>query len=256
MSRRPRRDLSSIEVHIDPNDPKTGGLGSGRQEDGGGPLHGGLTLMNRFRAEIRDPAIPYSVAMTLRARGGRLACEEISLQEVDPESPPITGVGLRAITIDSYVSRVREVLGEVGGGLLIAKQETGPRVTKASGPVAPEKWEEFEAAQERSEQREKITTQLVADHYREAMASGDPTVNRRPTQAVADRLGVSRGHVSRLLTQARRQGVLGKAQRGQAGELRFDLSTADGIQGAIGAIEAAAAEGIGRLSRRKESDDG
>lgn len=214
--RRPSRDISAIEVRIDPNDPKTGGLGSGRPEEGGGPLHGGLHLQNRFKAAIRDPAVPYSIAMTLRARDGRLACEEISLQELETDSPPVTGVGLRSVVIDSYVTRVREALGEVGGALLIAKREQGKHGV-ASGPVSPDTWEEFDGAQRRSQRPEKITTQVVVDYYQDALASPDPELNRRPTQAVADRLGISRGHASKLLTQARREGLLGAAERGKAG---------------------------------------
>jgi hypothetical protein len=45
----------------------------------------------------------------------------------------------------------------------------------------------------------------VARCYREALA--DPELKRRPTAAVAERLNASRGHISRVLTAARRQGL-------------------------------------------------
>lgn len=224
--RPPRRDLSLIQVDIDPNDPDTGGLGSGRTSEGGGPLQGGLHLQNRFRVVVQDPAVPYIIKMTLRARDGRLACEEIALRESGAEGPAVTGAGLRSVVIDSYLIRVREELGGVGGALLIAKRETEGGTTAISGPVSQGEWRDFEEAQALTEQRGKITAETVADLYRDALASPDPSLNRRPTQAVADRLGISRGHASKLLTQARRDGLLGSAQRGKAG-VKLDSKPAD-----------------------------
>lgn len=201
-TRQPRRDPSSVAVTIRPENPETGTFGNGSPEDGGGPLQGGLHLKNRFVAEIQDPAVPYSVVLTLRARDGRLAVEGMTLREVSAESPPVTGVGLRSMTLDTYVSRVREVLGEDGEDALVTREPGRPKKAQLGKTALG-----------------KVTTQVVADFYRDALSSPDPQVNRRPTQAVADRLGLSRGYVSRLLTQARQEGLLGTAQRGQAGEM-------------------------------------
>lgn len=59
-----------------------------------------------------------------------------------------------------------------------------------------------------------MSLRRVVDLYREAVAVGD----WHPTKTVAEGLGYSRGHISRLLSQARREGLLGPAHRGVAGE--------------------------------------
>jgi hypothetical protein len=64
----------------------------------------------------------------------------------------------------------------------------------------------FEAAQRT---RRTLTTQQVAEVCREALGSRDPDVRRQPTEAAAARLGYSGGHVSRMLTRARREGLPG-----------------------------------------------
>jgi hypothetical protein len=56
----------------------------------------------------------------------------------------------------------------------------------------------------------------VAREYRRALAN--PQTRRRATQTVANKLGYERGHITRLLTEARKLGLLGPARRGQAGE--------------------------------------
>ena len=55
----------------------------------------------------------------------------------------------------------------------------------------------------------RLTPALAADAYREALASPDPRTRLRPTSAAAEKLGASRGHVSRLISTARAQGVTG-----------------------------------------------
>jgi hypothetical protein len=62
------------------------------------------------------------------------------------------------------------------------------------------------------------TLPLVVEEYRKALHDPDPAVRNAPTQTVADRLGFKRGHVSRLLSAARQEGLLGAASPGVAGE--------------------------------------
>lgn len=77
-------------------------------------------------------------------------------------------------------------------------------------PVMPDEWESFDFAQvRRAVHATKITTQMAADAYLAALASPDPGQNQRPTAAAAEKLGASRGHISRLLSQARREGIEG-----------------------------------------------
>jgi hypothetical protein len=170
--------------------------------------------MNRFTADVRDPALPYHVTMTLRARDGWLSCEAITLRET-PDGPPVTGVALRSVIVDSYVRLIREEVGGAGGAFLINKVTTRTEDTLAWEPPSEREWDALEAGQSRH--KTKITTQLVAQSYREALA--DATTSRRATAAVAEHLHISRGHASKLISQARAEGLLGPAARGQSGEI-------------------------------------
>ena len=54
----------------------------------------------------------------------------------------------------------------------------------------------------------RVTMQMVADAYNEARDSKDHSQYSRPVAAVADRYGMSRSQVSRLLSHARQQGLV------------------------------------------------
>jgi 8-oxo-dGTP pyrophosphatase MutT (NUDIX family) len=201
MSPRTARDQAAISVDIE-----SGSIGSGKPEQGGGHLAGGLTLLNRFRAHIEDPAVPYLVVLTVVARAGWLACESVTITE-KPGGPAVTAMALRSMTLSLYIQRVREELGEYAGGALITKESGRTENTISFEPPSDADWDALDFAQRRRSAQ--LTTELVAACYREALASPDPEQNRRPTAAVADRLNASRGHISRLLTQARREGLPG-----------------------------------------------
>jgi hypothetical protein len=211
VSPRTARDQAAISVVIHP-----GNLGSGKPEQGGGQLAGGLTLMNRFLADIEDPAVPYLIKLTVAARAGWLACESVTITE-RPGGPAVTAMALRSMTLSLYIQRVREELGEYGGAFLITKEAARTANTISFEPPSDSEWDALDFAQRRRSAQ--LTTELVAACYREALASPDPEQNRRPTAAVAERLNASRGHISRLLTQARREGLPGlgptRAPRGK-----------------------------------------
>lgn len=196
MPRPPAFD-KSVSVTI-----RGGDLGTGRAEEGGGPLEGGLTLLNRFDAEINDPGLPYLVTLTLVAHERQLVAESLRLTMREGRAPkPITSEGLRAVKVAAYVARVRSELGSLGGGFLIVREETGLGSVTWSG-VPSDDWSRFDQAQ-RSRRDPAEVLPVVAALYREAMGSSDPQVSGAPTQYVADKLHYSRGHAARLVTQAR-----------------------------------------------------
>jgi hypothetical protein len=183
------------------------GVGSGLPEQGGGPLRGGMTLMNRFTADIEDPQVPHDITIIVGAHDGWLACEAVMVRET-PDGPPVTGVTLRSVLLGLYMQRIREELADHLGGALIMK-ETGrtDRTVSFDLPVSEQDWEGLDIAQLRRATR--LTPELAAEAYKEALASADPEQNQRPTAAAAEKLGASRGHISRLLTEARRAGIEG-----------------------------------------------
>ena len=208
MSPRTARDAATITVDIPTQD-----VGSGRPEDGGGPLRGGLHLQNRLTVIITDPAVPYDITLTVAAQDGWLVCESATISK-RPAGPAVTPMAVRSMTLSLYVQRIREELGEhFGAGYVTSPVMDSGRWRSFDFPVLPQEWDALDFAQRRREAQ--LTTELVAQYYREALASPDPGVNRRPTAAVAERLHASRGHISRLLTQARNEGLPGLGPRRQ-----------------------------------------
>ncbi|HMH92222.1 MAG TPA: hypothetical protein VK586_14195, partial [Streptosporangiaceae bacterium] len=139
---------------------------------------------------------------------GALACESVTISE-KPGGPPVTSLTLRSALISLYLQRIRDTLGSHHGGDLVVREtyrdDSAGRINYA-GPM-PDEWRDFDIAQVRKATR--LTPELAAAAYREALASADPDVRQAPTAATAKKLGASRGHVSRLLTQARRDGIEG-----------------------------------------------
>lgn len=207
MSPRVNRDVDAIGVEID-----SPSIGNGTEAEGGGPLRGGLTLANRFTAVITDPEVPYEITMSVRARDGWLACERVELSE-QPGGPAINGAAVRGITLSLYLQRIRQELGQAAGfGLILKEVSRTERTVGFDLPllVLGDELEAFNFGQmRRAVHATKITPEMAAEAYLEALASPDPEQNRRPTAAAADKLGASRGHISRLISEARKNGIPG-----------------------------------------------
>jgi hypothetical protein len=220
VSPRTARDSGAINVVIHP-----GNLGSGRPEQGGGKLRGGLVLMNRFKVDIEDPAVPYDIHLTVGARDGWLACEVVTIGTKEG-GPAVTSLAIRNVALGVYVQRIREELQlYMGALLLMVEAGRAEGVVHYEPPMHPEDWDSFDVAQlRRAARAATLTPEMAAEAYREALASPDPAQNKRPTAAAAEKLGVSRGHVSRLVTQARREGSPGlgptRAPRGKGAKDR------------------------------------
>ena len=181
-------------------------------------MEGGITLVRRFEAEVDDLALPYLLNLTVGVHRRRLAIEGALILQRRGGSP-VTSAGLRLVVLDAYLGAVRKELGALSGAFLLATvKERTPRSVSWS-PPSVEEWLRFEDEQRRSLPRRE-TLHMVAEAYQEALADPDPEVFRKPTAAVAKRLHYSRGHISRLLTEAResKPPLLGPAHTGRAGE--------------------------------------
>lgn len=205
VSPRTARDSAAINVDIHP-----GYIGRGLPEEGGGKLRGGLVLTNRFTVEVEDPAVPYDLHLTVGARDGWLACEVVTVK-ARAGGPAVTSLSIRHVALGVYVQRIREELQlYMGALLLMVETERTENVVHFEPPMHPEEWDTFNLAQVRRAARAAtLTPEMAAEAYREALASPDPEQNKRPTAAAAEKLGVSRGHISRLVSQARREGSPG-----------------------------------------------
>jgi hypothetical protein len=185
-------------VHLSIN----GTAGTGGPGSGGGMLHGGLKLLGQLTVDVADPAVPYDIRMVVVARDGWLACDSVTVASRG-DGPPVTGAAMRVPKLAAYLSQARDELGgQLGAGLIVHVNRVTEHAT-SYGFASPADWDRLDFAQRR--RAAQLTPELVAACYREALA--DPEQSRRPTAAVAERLHASRGHISRVLTAARRQGL-------------------------------------------------
>lgn len=201
------------------------------REPRGGPdwarrLDGGWTFDSDFAVTIDDPDLEHLIELVVTATEGRLVADSITVRRRDHTSHAVDGEVLRGLPIASYVqqavaSYVQQAAASLDPDLhlfpaRITRTDVGGILFKALGPE-----EQLAAAQanQSSGRRGKAQTLAeVARLYREALAHPEAIVRDAPTQYVADRLPCSRGHASRLVTEARRAGQLGPARRNRAGE--------------------------------------
>lgn len=172
---------------------------------GGGPLRSGVTLRHRLTADIEDPALPdYAITVTVNARDGFIVAESITVAE-RPDGPPLASAAVRQTGLSLYVQRIREEIPRQVPLILMREKRRSEHAVVYTFAAAEEDWDSF--AQLRRATR--LTPELAAEAYLEALESPDPDKNRKPTQAAAAKLGISRGHAGRLITEARKKGVPG-----------------------------------------------
>ena len=123
---------------------------------------------------------------------------------------------LRAVTVRSYLAEIRRHLASSAGGLVILRLAEQFADSFALEPLSEEDAAALEARHRRPQAE---TLPRVAAAYRRALASDEEGEREAPTQFVADQLGYSRGHASRLVSDARKQGLLGPTSPGRAGEV-------------------------------------
>ncbi len=216
---RPPAPSQRAQVHILRPEPG----GRWKPGEGGGPLGGGLWLLRRFTADVDDPDQPYVVTLTVEAQQKRMVPVAMKLS-TRHGGDVITSTSLRAVKVDACMAAIRKQLGAWGGGAVVARRVTGKRFTDpiyADSGIAnlpftewhstgPGMWEELEDGHRRR-RPPSDTLPVVAETYRAALDSADPWVAAAPTQYVADTLLYSRGHAARLVSQARKEGLLGEA---------------------------------------------
>lgn len=181
----------------------------------GGPLEGGLRLAAALTFDVTDSELPYDVTMTVGAFEGRLVCQRLELAQ-RRNGPPVTTEGQRLVTVDAYLDAARAAAIKSGGVAFLAPVAGVPG---AFEPATPEQWDAFDRAQRPRRPIDDVLPRVAAE-YRKALRSPDPTIAKAPTEAVARALHYSRGHASRLVTAARKAGLLDPSRgRGRPGEV-------------------------------------
>lgn len=189
----------------------------------GGPfqrVEGGWVLERPFRVHVQDSAVPsLIIVLDIEASGGRLLARSVYIERRKAPGR-VDGTALRQLPIEQYLSHaLKAAMGPpTAGGLPLVRpvvMQTATSVTtRLTGTV--ENFESLNAGQTRRRPGREAMERVVAA-YKEALA--DPDTSRSPTETARKKTGYTHGHVSRLLTQARKEGLLGPARPGRPGEV-------------------------------------
>jgi hypothetical protein len=154
-----------------------------------------------FRMEVDDPAYPFTLTLDVSVEYGRLVCDRVEARR-RPGSPPITTSALR-IPLGAYLDgalAMHPKIEPAGTGYVASTDE---RLDAYANIVRRER----KVGRERLEQ--------VVAAYRQAREELGP---RGAVSLVCNREHLSRGYVSKLLSEARDAGLLRPDEIGVGGQ--------------------------------------
>ena len=140
----------------------------------------------------------FVLELTVRIVNRKPVCDVLKISARDG-GPRVTAAALREIPLAAVQDRMLEGLG------------FPYRVIKGENVEIPTN--SMIEARAKKESRTIVLPRIV-EAYRDAIARGSTS----PTLDVATQLHYARGYVSRMLSEARREGLLGPARPGVAGE--------------------------------------
>jgi len=187
---------------------------------GAGAVGGGLALFGPLQCRLDDPGSPFLLIATVGSHQSSLAFLSLELERRDSASPAVTSQTIRDLPLAGYLALARAELLATGRNLGTVKEvyaEQGARDgANADGPwthyrITPAKLSDLERARSLAPFRAAKAELLpkVASEYQAIMSDeAQAPLRRRATQEIANRLGYTRGHVSRLLSEARHAGML------------------------------------------------
>lgn len=192
-----------------------------RLEDGDrlAPLQGGWVLQCPLRAVVTDSKLPgYEIELEVEADEGQLVARQVVVRR-GAGSAPVSGSTLRQLRVAEQIAHVLKAATELYDGdapPIRPRVDSGPGwvTTRLAGSATEQ--ERLRRAQTGRRASDQVMQEIVAA-YREAQ--GDLLTSHHPTKAVAERLNYSKGHVSRVLSEARKAGLLGPARPGRPGEV-------------------------------------
>jgi hypothetical protein len=156
------------------------------------PMGAGVLAPQRFFARIDDPQLPVVVELDVDVQDGRYVATRMTLV-ARKRTQPVSSDTLRMIPISELVTRAA-VQAPVG--------------TSHASPLGDKT-----AAEIRAMGLTDDVLEAIASTYRMAVLCNIPA-----TEAVAERLEVSRATAGRWIARARERGYLAPARVGQSGE--------------------------------------
>jgi hypothetical protein len=150
------------------------------------------------RAVVGFEGFTIKIVVTIRSRQPQ--CEVLTVESRGGQLP-VTATTLRAIPVASIVEQV--MLGVFGSPFRLVDGRPAPVSTQSA----------IEEREQRMPRR--LLMPRVVDEYRSAVRAQ----SRRPIQDVAELLGYQPKYISKLVNEARKDGLLGPARLGKSGEL-------------------------------------
>lgn len=189
-------------------------------------LGGGLYMAQDLAVRVDDPEQPHVVELVIVPWQGRLEAGRVTVTRRDDASPPVDHKALRfplaAYVAGAVAEYLRRPTSDPEHLLLIARIGRGyagrPTSFQAFGPDDQEQAANTIPQTQGERRGKRANLERAAELYREALR--DPLHCRAPTQYVAVKEHWSRGHASRLVTEARKAGLLGPPRGTRGGELR------------------------------------
>jgi hypothetical protein len=150
--------------------------------------------------------LPYEVKVGVRMYSGGPRAERVELVQLKddrgrPTGPHVTGTALRELALTDLLGRAVEEAVTVAENITRDERGHGATLRTATAAERGRFVTEYRRSGRKRPSEQRLET--VAEVYRRALVLGD-----RPTQAVADELGVARSTAGRLVSQAREHGYL------------------------------------------------
>jgi hypothetical protein len=162
--------------------------------------HGVYLPSTKVRAEARVSGLKVTLVVEIKDR--QPCCAQLTVESVHQRAP-VTGTTLREIPLAAIMDHV--ISGVFGTPFRFEGPKRVPISTQQS----------IDARSDRMPRR--VLMPKVVDAYREAMAN--PATRAKPILTVAEQLGgYQPAYISKLVSEARREGLLGRARPGIAGE--------------------------------------
>jgi hypothetical protein len=164
----------------------------------------------QLTAEVNDPEISYDLVMQIAMVHGKPVCTSLTAGRREG-GPPVTRQGLNSLPVNRLVRQAVSVG-------MTRKAGEGPGFRAWDWPAPPGAAESALRELARSGGRPADGSTQDRMHEAVTMYRDLLGLDPRPTTTIARELQISVSYASQLLTRARKQGLLGAAIPGRAGE--------------------------------------
>lgn len=173
-------------------------------------LDGRDIAIPEIEASIDGPELPYRLHLVIAVVHGRPVCTSLTAERL-PDGAPVTRRGLNSLPVDKLVRMAAAQSAATisrGDGWTSYDLVTPEQSASVLAGLTPRRGRRGDPGA-----REELVRKVVIA-YRDLLAAKV----KQPKPAIAKSLGISVSYVSALLADARRQGLLGPAIPGRAGE--------------------------------------